>query len=74
MVRQHTEAAVEGARHGYRVIRSELAGQLPTQDIEAVLDAYRIEGTKLAPAARASVPVERALRGEVFSLNSEPLV
>lgn len=56
---------LEGARHGYCVIRTELAGQLPARDVEAVLEAYRIEGAKLVAAGRASVLVERALLGEI---------
>jgi hypothetical protein len=55
IARHHTEPAVDGARRGYRVIRTELAGQLPLHEIDAVLTAYRVEGAKLAAAAWAAV-------------------
>jgi hypothetical protein len=54
IARHHTEPAVDDARQGYRVIRTELAGQ-PLHEIDAVLTAYRVEGAKLAAAARAAV-------------------
>ena len=37
------------------MIRTVLAGQLPLHEIDAVLTAYRVEGAKLAAAARAAV-------------------
>src|ERR1700751_3312177 len=54
MARHHTSACVEGARAGYRTVRT-------------VLTAYRTEGPRLAATARAVVLVERAIRGEVFT-------
>jgi hypothetical protein len=63
--RHHTEAVVEGARQGYRMIRVELAGQMPVREVDAVLEAYRVEGAKLAAKARAAALVERTLRGEI---------
>lgn len=66
MAHHHAEAVVEGARQGYRVIRAELVGQMPTHEVDAVLEAYRVEGVKLAAAARASALVECALREEAF--------
>lgn len=64
IARHHTEACVEGARQGYRSIRSELSAYLSPADIDEVLAAYRLEGAKLATAARAAELVERALRSE----------
>jgi hypothetical protein len=67
MARHHTAACVEGARQGYRTARTELAGALPPHAVDAVLDAYRTEGRRLAATARAVVLVERAIRGEPFA-------
>jgi hypothetical protein len=67
MARHHTSACVEGARLGYRTARTELAESLPPHAVDAVLTAYRREGTRLAATARAVSLVERALRGEVFT-------
>jgi hypothetical protein len=66
MARHHTSACVEGARAGYRTVRTELAEELPPHAVDAVLTAYRTEGRRLAATARAVVLVERAMRGEVF--------
>jgi hypothetical protein len=66
LARHHLNACVEGARSGYRTVRSELGPHLPPGAVEAVLSAYRSEGGRLATAARAADLVERALRGEVF--------
>jgi len=67
MARHHTAACVEGARTGYRTVRTELAEELPPHAVDAVLTAYRTEGRRLAATARAVVLVERAIRGEVFT-------
>jgi hypothetical protein len=66
MARHHVAACVEGARHGYRTSRSELGDLLPPPGIDAVLEAYRSEGSRLAATARAVDLVARALRGEAF--------
>lgn len=66
LARHHLSASVEGARGGYRTARSELGPHLPPSAVEAVLTAYRSEGSRLATAARAADLVERALHGEVF--------
>jgi hypothetical protein len=66
LARQHCDACVTGARNGYRTARTDLGGVLPPQAIEAVLDAYRHEGSRLAAAALAASLLERALRGESF--------
>jgi hypothetical protein len=63
----HLAACVQGARQGYRSARSELGDALPPQGIDAVLAAYRAEGSRLVAAARAADLVGRGLRGEVFS-------
>jgi hypothetical protein len=63
----HLAACVQGARQGYRSARSELGNVLPPQGIDAVLAAYRAEGSRLVAAARAADLVGRGLRGEVFS-------
>jgi hypothetical protein len=67
MARHHCEACVEGARQGYRTTRTDLAGTLPQHAVDAVLAAYRREGSRLAANAIAVGLVERALRGEVFT-------
>lgn len=69
LARQHLGACVEGARSGYRTARTELGPHLPPSAIEAVLNAYRSEGSRLAAAARAADLVERALHGEEFVPN-----
>jgi hypothetical protein len=58
---------VAGAREGYRTARAELGDRLPPGSLDAVLDAYRTEGTRLVETARAVDLVGRALRGEVFT-------
>ncbi len=71
LARYHSKACVEGARHGYRAARADLAGALPPHAIDTVLAAYRKEGARLAATARAVSLVERALRGEVFTPEGE---
>lgn len=61
LARHHTAACVEGARQGYRTVRTELAETVPPHAIDAVLAAYRTEGRRLAAAAKAVELVERAL-------------
>jgi hypothetical protein len=58
--------AVEGARAGYRVARSELGEALPPHAVDVALRAYRDEGRRLVAAERAARLVERALRAEVL--------
>src|ERR1700761_9728050 len=62
MARHHTEAGVEGARAGYRTARTELGETVPPHVIDAVLDAYRTEGRRLAAMAKGVVLIEQALR------------
>ncbi|HEY2579559.1 MAG TPA: hypothetical protein VGI74_24885 [Streptosporangiaceae bacterium] len=63
MARHHLEAAVQGARQGYRMARTELTDALPPHAVDAVLAAYRREGRRLVAAARGVDAVEQALRG-----------
>jgi hypothetical protein len=67
LARHHLAACVTGAREGYRTARAELGDRLPPGSLDAVLDAYRTEGTRLVETARAVDLVGRALRGEVFT-------
>jgi hypothetical protein len=67
LARHHLAACVEGARQGYRSARTELGDLLPPQGIDAVLDAYRAEGSRLVATARAVDLVGRGLRGEEFT-------
>jgi hypothetical protein len=72
MARHHSKACVEGARHGYRTARTELAGTMPPHAIDTVLAAYRKEGARLAATARAVTLIERALRGEPLTPKATP--
>jgi hypothetical protein len=67
LARHHLAGCVEGARQGYRTARTELGATLPVPGLDAVLAAYRNEGSRLVTTARAVDLVERALRGEVFT-------
>jgi hypothetical protein len=65
MARHHLAAAVQGAREGYRMARTELKDELPPHAVDAVLAAYRREGSRLVAASRAAEVVEQALRGDI---------
>lgn len=67
VARHYLEGCVEGARGGYRTVRTELGPHLPPAAIEAVLAVYRSEGTRLAATAQAAGLIERALHGERFT-------
>jgi hypothetical protein len=67
LARRHLAACVEGARQGYRTARTELGDVLPVSGLDAVLAAYRSEGSRLVTAARAADLVEQALRGKEFT-------
>jgi hypothetical protein len=67
LARHHLAACVEGARQGYRTARTELGDVLPVPGLDAVLAAYRSEGSRLVATACAVDLVARALRGEVFT-------
>jgi hypothetical protein len=62
----HADACVAGDRQGYRTIRGELLDRLPSHEVDAVLEACQVEGSKLVATARAVSLVERARRGEIF--------
>lgn len=62
MARQHVHACLEAVREGYRTAHYDLRELVPPCGIEAVREAYRCEGRRLATAARAVELVERALR------------
>jgi hypothetical protein len=67
LARRHLAACVEGARQGYRTARTELGDVLPVSGLDAVLAAYRSEGSRLVTAARAADLLEQALRGQEFT-------
>lgn len=67
LARHHLAACVQGAREGYRVVRAELGAELPRHGLEAVLAAYRAEGSRLVSTARAVDLVRQALSGETFT-------
>lgn len=62
MARQHVAAELQAAREGYRTARYELREVVPQHGIEAVLEAYRHEGRRLAAAAKGVDAVETVLR------------
>jgi hypothetical protein len=64
LARQIISGTVEGARQGYRTVRTELAEYAPPHAVDDALKAYRTEGFRLAKTERAVALVERALRGE----------
>jgi hypothetical protein len=72
MARHHTQACVEveGARQGYRSIRAELSGCVPSGEIDAVLAICGTEGRRQVVTARAVALVEQALAREGFRLLS----
>jgi hypothetical protein len=67
LARHHVAACIEGARRGYRSVRTELGDVLPPQALDAVLAAYGAEGSRLVATARAVDLVGRGLRGEAFA-------
>lgn len=66
IARHLVHGSVEGARDGYRTLRTELAEHAPPHAVDAALEACREEGRRLAATERAVELVERALRGERF--------
>ncbi len=70
MACHHVAAEVEAARQGFRTARTELSGVIPAHGVEAVLDIYRREGTRLAALAAAVELVDEAFRGGVFTPKS----
>ena len=62
LARHHARGGAEGARQGYRTARTELGDFIPPHAVDAVLAAYRTEGSRLAAVARGAELVEHALR------------
>lgn len=60
----HSSAALEAARTGWRSLRVDLADQIPTEALDAAMDAYEREGSRLAGITRSVEVVAAALRGE----------
>ena len=67
IARHLIHGSVEGARTGYRTVRTELAEHAPPHALDVALKAYRAEGRRLAAAERAADLVERALRGGPYT-------
>jgi hypothetical protein len=61
---QHVAAAVQAARDGLRTVRSELAGLVTPEVVEAAIAAYDREGRRLVTTGRQIELVAAALRGE----------
>ena len=66
IARHLIHGTVEGAREGYRTVRTELGEHAPPHAVDAALLAYRAEGRRLAAMERAVELVELALRGGTF--------
>lgn len=64
MARQHVEAALAAARHGYGTARVDLKEAVPVHALEATLRMYEYEGSRAAATERAVRLVEEALGGE----------
>ena len=60
----HTTAALEAARTGWRSLRVDLNSQLPAEALDAAMDAYEREGSRLTAVARSVEVVSAALRGQ----------
>jgi hypothetical protein len=56
--------AVQGARDGFRTVRTELDEAVPPHAVDEARRAYLDEGRRLAAAAKAADLVKRALLGE----------
>jgi len=67
IARHLLHGSVEGAREGYRTVRTELAEHAPPHAVDVALRAYRTEGRRLAATERAVDLVERALRGGPYT-------
>ncbi|SEG12640.1 hypothetical protein SAMN04489712_103310 [Thermomonospora echinospora] len=72
MARQHVEACVTAAREGFRTARVDLGESVPPHGVEALLEVYRREGTRLAALAEAIKLVEAALREQSPSPSPGP--
>ncbi len=63
MARQHVEAALQAARHGYGTARADLR-DIDAHTLEAVMRMYEYEGSKTAALEREVRLVEEALQGK----------
>jgi hypothetical protein len=63
IARHAVNGAIEGARQGYRTIRTDMSELVPPHVIDEALRDCRTEGRRLAATARAVDLVERELRG-----------
>jgi hypothetical protein len=66
MAGQHVAAATEAARRGLATARSDLAGVLPPEALEATVSMYERELARLGETRRAVELVDAALRGERY--------
>ncbi len=62
----HVDAAIEAARRGLALSRTELRDVVPASAIDAALQAYEREGARLLGVRRGVALVEAALRGERY--------
>jgi hypothetical protein len=62
LARHVLTGAVEGARQGYRTIRTELGEVVPPHVVTATLADFQTEGRRLSAGLRAVELVERELR------------
>ena len=60
----HVSAALGAARVGWRSLRVDLHDHLPAEALDAAMDAYEREGSRLAAVARSVEMVSAALRGQ----------
>lgn len=60
----HTAAALEAARTGWRALRVDLGDLLPAEALDAAMNAYEREGSRLAGIGRSIGLVSGALRGQ----------
>ncbi|GAA4959496.1 hypothetical protein GCM10023205_23100 [Yinghuangia aomiensis] len=64
MARQHVEAALQAARHGYGTARADLRDRVDIHVVEALLRMYEYEGSRAAALEREVALVEQALIGK----------
>ena len=60
----HTNASLEAARTGWRSLRVALGDLLPAEALDAAMDAYEREGSRLAAMVGSIEVVSAALRGQ----------
>lgn len=62
MAREHTSAALDGARQGYRTARVQLSeAGMPPHAVDQVMEVYAEEGRRMVAALRAIELVEESL-------------